>query len=325
MTYGPYRDYPTVVLRSGEDTVQITTHGATVLDWKIPNRTGPAGSQFHLFDGYASDKEVALADGARGAIMVPFSNRISNSTYTFRAKTYTFTDVPAGPEPKMHGLVLGHDFEVVSQSDTKVTLRTEVTPQEAYPWHLEVTVSYQLESDSTCHRLNLEITAGNLSEEDAPVGIGWHPYLNYVGGTWEQAEVEIPARTQICPDEGLLPLPGQQAFQTASAPVVFRSPQNLDVAYTDLVPDPDGVVRGRLIHPSGAITTIEYASEVGPAGVGILHVFTGETLPHRPRQSLAYEPCLFMTDQFNRAECASRLPLPAGESRSLRAALVHRD
>lgn len=318
MQYGPYLEHETVTLRAGDDSAVIALVGAVVCDWQVAD-PNVDGQKLHLFDGYADDRELGIREGARGAIMVPFSNRIRDAKYVFDAAEYDFGPGPDGVRETLHGLVLDNIFEVATQTSDSVCLRTKVPPQPAYPWQLAVEVTYRLCAQP--HRLELTVQVENLSAKAAPVAVGWHPYLNYVGGDWRGARVQIPAQFSINTDEKLIPLPGDKAFSEVKSPVVFQAPADLDTAFTGLVPDGDGVTRGRLFHPSGAVSTVEFRGHAGSRGVGVLHVFTGEPLPDRPKFSFAFEPCEFMTDQFNRPECADKVGLAPGGKHLFEAAL----
>lgn len=315
MQYGPYLEHETETIHCGSDALVVSRVGALACDWQVVD----AGQELHLFDGYADDRELRVRDGAREAVMVPFSNRIQNAKYVFDGVEYDFGPDANGVREKMHGLVLDNIFEVVDKTESSLILQTTVSPRPAYPWELSVRVRYELFSDP--HRVELTIEVENLSEKVAPVAVGWHPYLNYVGGDWREARVEIPGTVRVNLEEDLTPLPGNEAFTEVDCPVVFEAPQGLDVAFTGLKPDADGVIRGRLIHPSGAVTTVEFMGEVGGPGVGVLHVFTGETLPDRPQYSFAFEPCEFMTNQFNRRECETEIRLEPGATHCYRAAV----
>ena len=84
----------------------------------------------------------------------------------------------------------------------------------------------------------------------------------------------------------------------------------IDAAYTDLVPDPDGITRTRLRDPRTGL-----ALTIWQRGGRIMHVFTGDTVAREPRSSIALEPVELLTDAFNRPDCLDALVLAPGAHR----------
>src|SRR5206468_1797241 len=110
----------------------------------------------------------------------------------------------------------------------------------------------------------------------APVGMGAHPYLHAGPGGVDSATVQLPAGTRLQTDDRGIPT-GRAAVDGTRYD--FRRPrpvadQVLDTAYTDLVPDPDGLVRVRVTRSDGRQVALWTDS-----GWPYLQVFTGDTLP----------------------------------------------
>lgn len=318
-------------------TATIGSRGGVALSWTVP---GPDGD-VELLDGYRDAAERSAGDGARQALLVPWSNRIRGSRYSWGGRDYDLGPDPRGLRGALHGLALDAGFELVERTDSRLKLRTTLSHAE-YPQDLRVHAVYQL--GHTVRRdgvdewsLHLTLDARNLGGFDTPVGLGWHPYVRWIGGA-RGACVHVPARLHVDTDAALVPLPGSAAFRTAGGGdvdgVVIEDPAGLDDAWTGLLVRSDGVARTVLDHASGARTVLEADTRLddtahgpgtlpGRPGIGIVQLFTGEPLAHRAGQSLAMEYCQFMTDAYNRPDLTGALRLAPGATRALHARLVH--
>jgi len=303
----------------------VAETGATVLSWQAPRANGEL---VELLDGYASAAELAEQDGYRNAVLVPWSNRLRGGRYSFDGVEHALaTD---GNGEALHGLLTVARFAraqvSVRDSDLAVRLVASVAPGQypGYPYSLDVAVSYALGVGSEGEsRLGVEVTVTNTGETVAPVALGWHPYLRLPGhATIDDLEIEVPARSRVLTDDAKLPLAGEAALAGVAAPVrLSLAGTSLDQAFTDLVPDDDGVVATVLRSPrTGESLTVEQ----DPFEARVVHLFTGDALHRDPRASLAVEPCGFMADAFNRADAADALALAPGAQRQLVSDIVYR-
>ncbi|MDO5728080.1 MAG: hypothetical protein Q4P71_00455 [Actinomycetaceae bacterium] len=303
----------------------ICARGAVVTSWVVPTP-----ETFNVIDGYASQEEVDEADGCRSAVLAPWSNRISDARFTYRGVEYDFGVGDNGEREALHGLVLDHDFTVTARSEHAITLETTIE-DENYPQPVRVSVTYELSTRSGSWALRTRISGHNLGAGPTPIGLGWHPYIRY-DGPRENAYVTVPARTVIRTDERLIPLDGAEAFERlesfdpVSGLATIQPLEQLDTAHSDLTASQgeEAVITATLHHGSGATTDL---IATAPATVnkasGIIHLFTGEPLAHRAGESLAFEYCQFMTNAFNRVECARHIDVGAGDTRTMTVTLVH--
>ena len=303
----------------------IARRGATLLRWDAAIGDEPRGvidgGVDGNVDGYLDEDEFLSQDGVRNGVMAPFSNRIRSGTYTFDGEHHDL--LPGTPEQDRliyHGFLREMDCDVVSAeaSDTDVRLRLntrKIRPGAfaGYPFAIDLEISYTLHA----HGLTLEITGRNVGDRVAPYGCGWHPYFRLGTPDIDRFELHVPARTAIRTDDALIPLDGEDAFAPIAEddPSTFRAPrilgdQVIDAAYTDLVPDPDGITRTRLRDPRTGL-----ALTVWQRGGRIMHVFTGDTVAREPRSSVALEPVELLTDAFNRPDCLDALVLAPGAHR----------
>ncbi|WP_067782657.1 aldose 1-epimerase [Actinomyces vulturis] len=318
---------PTFTIATDNATLLVSARGGVVLSWRV---TGPDGNEHELLDGYRNQEELDEGNGCRSAILVPWSNRIRNATYTFDGVTYDRGVDPNGIREANHGLGLEATYSLQMSEQTPeesvMMIHTHLPAVDGYPWPMDVDVRYVLYSEAdNGHCLDCQVVVRNMSQTDAPVGIGWHPYVGVEN--LDDISVEVPARTHVITDDANIPLMGDAAFRPTSGRDHERLSLNdvaLDDAWTTLVPGDDGIVRTVLSNRTGATMTLEQRITAETTGVGIVQMFTGEPLAHRPRGAVAVEPCLFMTDAFNRPECAADIRLAAGQERILDARLVWR-
>lgn len=325
-----------VEISSAGATATICTRGGVVTAWTVPASEG----SFGVIDGYQSVEEVEEGDGARAALLAPWSNRIREAKYTWEGTDFDLGPDSDGVREGLHGLFLDRDFEVVSQQGCAVELVASIGEDElatsyeqgiAYPCALELRVRYELARRHQSYALSGVVKVTNRSSKIAPIGLGWHPYIRY-DGPREGAYITMPARTQIEVDEALIPPYGARAFQPADhydpvrGELVLDNLFDLDTAFTDLTSETgsEATCSATLHHGSGATTTLTAGiSGSGNRGSGLFHVFTGEPLVHRAGESVALEFCQFMTDAYNRPELAHELAVEPNASATMNLELTH--
>ena len=97
-------------------------------------------------------------------ILFPIASRVYGDKYEYKGKLY---------EMKGHGFARRSEFELVSISDSSVTLRllpNEITRM-AYPFEFDLICEYKL----TDCGLTASFTVKNTGDEIMPYMFGWHP------------------------------------------------------------------------------------------------------------------------------------------------------
>lgn len=305
----------------------ISSRGAVVTRWTVPDRS----SSVEVIDGYQNQAELDGFDGYRGAILAPWSNRIEDGRYPVGDQWHTITPEENDQLHALHGLVATAEFEVVEHRPDTIVLQTECHHLSGYDTSLRVSVEYHLEQSLHAWDLQLRVNCMNLGSSACPIGLGWHPYINY-DGPREQARLVLPARTRVETDERLLPRAGAEAFVPCetfdlnSGTSTIDLSQPWDTAFTDLTltPGDQPSVTARLEHGSGAITELTaYLSVPVSRGIGVFHVFTGEPLDYRTGESVAIEYCQFMTNAYCALADRDELWVKGLDSRDLRLRLRH--
>ena len=293
----------------------IAARGATLLSWE------PV-SGAEIIDGYRDAEELRAQDGTRSLIMAPWFGRIAGGSYSFDGQ---HVSAEGDPDLLGHGGKTGSLDFVREPAGDALLLQATLVPSSGYPWQLEISVVFSLEGGASgLEHLSVSITVSNASDTDAPVSIGWHPYLKMPGVDGiSNLSLTIPARAKILSDPNLIPLPGDAAIAGINAParMDYIGAQKLDRTYTSLVPGEDGVVVSRLTNPASG-REIRLTQE--PTEAPELHVYSGDFLQRGRRKSIALEPCSAMSDAFNRADSANSIRLAPGHDKVLTLTLSYR-
>ncbi len=298
----------------GGASALIAERGATLLSWQPT-----PGAE--VIDGYASAQELVGFVDARSMIMVPWCGRLSRGSFRFGSERYTVT---SDGEIAWPTGAAGLDF-VREPAGDALLMRGVLPGVEGYPWDLAVTVIFSLEGGAAgLEHLSLSVEVLNLSEESAPVAIGWHPYVRMPGVEGiSNLSLSIPARSKILTDPRQIPLNGDAAFAGIAAPARFDylGHQSIDQSYSGLVPNEDGVVVTSVTNPVRG-TQLLVTQE--PSEAPVMHVYTSDDTARHRRGSIALGPYSALPDAFNRADAASRTPLLPGDTRSLTVTLSYR-
>jgi aldose 1-epimerase len=252
-----------------------------------------------VLDPYPPD---AMADGAHGAPLIPWPNRLADGRYRFDGAEQQLALTEPEKHNAIHGLLLWRSWEAVDHQADEVTMRARIHPMQGYPFHLDVTVRYSLSPDG----LSVVTTATNTGGTPAPYGCGQHPYLSPGSGLVDDAELHLDAATRIVTDpERQLPTGTEPV---AGTPYDFRSPRRvgdlaLDYPFTDLTRDDDGRAWVRLRGTDG-VTAELWVDQSYP----IVEVFTGDTLaPDRRRRGLGTEPMTCPPNAFSSGDGLLRI------------------
>jgi aldose 1-epimerase len=262
-------------LRHGSQSAVVVEVGGGLRSYQVGDRA--------VLDGYDVD---AMADGARCQTLMPWPNRVQDGKWTWQGADLQLAVTEPEQNNAIHGLVRWMPWAAVDQTPSSVTMRCILHPQPGYPWTIEIDNAWSV-SDTG---LAVMTTLVNHSATDAPVAIGFHPYITVGGDAINTALLTVPAKTRLL--NGYQQIPIGRA-PVANTPYDFRTSYPLedleiDHTYTDLIRDADGLCRLRLEDAdSGTAVTVWV-----DASYPYLEVFTGDALPDpaRRRQGLGVEP-----------------------------------
>jgi aldose 1-epimerase len=270
--------------------------------------THPSGSQFEIahgrqracvvevgggireyFDGERAVLDPyplnAACDGAHGAPLIPWPNRLADGRYSFDGVEYQVALTEPTKRNAIHGFLRWRSWVAEQHEDSRVVMASTLHPLEGYPFTLEVRVAYELGPDG----LTVTSSATNLGDAACPYAVGQHPYLSPGEGKIDECELQLQAATRILTDpERQLPT---GAEPVAGTPFDFNQPRRLgelaiDFAFTDLLRDQEDRATVRLAAPDGRVAEL-WVDEAYP----VVELYTGDTLkPGRRRQGLGSEP-----------------------------------
>ncbi|MGH3744466.1 MAG: aldose 1-epimerase family protein [Mycobacteriales bacterium] len=243
-----------------------------------------------------------MCDGAHGAPLIPWPNRLGDGRYEFDGTSHQVALTEPEKGNAIHGFLRWRPWTPVEQSADRVVLSTVLYPLKGYPFALDVRVDYRLTDDG----LVVRTAATNIGDRPCPYGCGQHPYLSPGDGLVDDCTLRVPADTRITTD------PDRQ-LPTGTEPVEgtaydFRDGKQIgdlavDFAFTDLHRDERGRATVRLTRPDGDAAEI-WVDEAYP----IVEIYTADTLsPDRRRRGLGTEPMTCPPDGFRSGQGVIRL------------------
>lgn len=207
------------------------------------------GKQILVSAGNAAEFEKITVKSFAGTQLFPFVNRVNNATYCVDGQAYTLPpNDDTGLPHSLHGLIYDQAFTIVKTDEAtgKAVLNYHFKPKEtAYPFAFLLVVEYWLEVDV----LQIATTITNLSETEAPMAYGWHPYIA-VDGKIDDCKLQLPATIYYETDDRLIPN-GQinylngfivpKAVGSTQLNQCFEMPANKN-EHTTIVHDTDGTI-----------------------------------------------------------------------------------
>jgi aldose 1-epimerase len=243
-----------------------------------------------------------ICDGAHGAVLIPWPNRVGDGSYEFDDARFQLALTEPPKRNAIHGLLRWVPWRAGERSSDRVVMQTRLHPHPGYPFDLAIEVSYALGDGG----LTVRTSARNLGETAAPYGAGQHPYLSPGAGTIDACTFELPARTVILTDpERQLPC---GRAEVEGGPLDFRKPRALggleiDSPFADLTRDWEGIATARLTGADGAVVELWVDEQYE-----LLEVYTGDTLaPARRRTGIGVEPMTCPPDAFRNGDGLIRL------------------
>jgi aldose 1-epimerase len=252
-----------------------------------------------------------LCDGARGAPLIPWPNRLEDGRYSFDGADHQVSLSEPERRNAIHGLMRWRPWTALEHGPSHVVMGARLHPLSGYPFMLDLRIVYEL-SDAG---LTVTTSATNVGTSPCPYGAGQHPYLSPGTGLIDGCGLQVPAATRIRTDrERQLPC-GREAVEGGDYDFRRLRPiggLRLDNPFTDLERDADGNATVLLSMPDGARVELWMDERYA-----FVEIYTGDTLaPDRRRRGLAVEPMTCAPNAFRSGEGLARLA--PGESLSSR-------
>ncbi|GAA1953233.1 aldose 1-epimerase family protein [Nocardioides panacihumi] len=244
----------------------------------------------------------SMCDGAHGAPLIPWPNRLADGWYRFDGVDHQVALTEPDKHNAIHGFLHWRSWQPVENRGDGLTMATTLLPLEGYPFALEVQIDYRLGPGG----LTVTITTTNIGDRTAPYGCGQHPYLSPGEGPIDGCTIRMEADTRILTDPQRK-LPAGRETVTGTA-YDFRAGTELgdlkiDHAFTDLHRDLDGRAWVHLTGTDGRTVQL-WVDE----SYGLLELFTGDTLaPGRRRRGLGVEPMTCPPNAFQSGVQVTRL------------------
>jgi aldose 1-epimerase len=242
-----------------------------------------------------------MRDGAHGAPLIPWPNRLADGRYSFDGEEYQVPLTEPEKGNAIHGFLLWRSWEAMERAPDRVVMATVLYPLEGYPFALDIRVAYQLGPEG----LTVTTRAENVGDRPCPYGHGQHPYLSPGAGHIDDCTLQLAGRTRILTDDRQVPA-GSEPVQGTEYD--FLEPRQLgetriDYAFTDLVRDSAGRAWARLWGTDGACAELWVDEHYQ-----LVETYTGDTLsPTRARRGLGTEPMTCPPNAFASGDHLIRL------------------
>jgi aldose 1-epimerase len=258
----------------GDQRATIVEVGGGVREYAVGDRD--------VLEPYALD---AVCDGAHGAPLIPWPNRLADGRYEFDGTEHRVALTEPEKSNAIHGFLRWRSWRPAERSASRVAMETRLHPLTGWPFTLDLRIAYELTDEG----LVVSTTATNVGGTACPFASGQHPYLATGGGQIDECTLQLDAATRVDTDaERQLPV-GE--VPVAGTEFDFREPRRLsdqaiDFAFTDLARDGDGRAWMRLEGTDGHRAEL-WVDE----GYPYLEAYTGDTLGEgRRRTGLGAEP-----------------------------------
>jgi aldose 1-epimerase len=285
-------------LKAGDHRATIVEVGGGIRNYRVGDRD--------VLQPYAVDK---MCDGAHGAPLIPWPNRLGDGRYSFDGTDYQVPLTEPEKHNAIHGFLHWRSWQAVERSTDRVVMATTLLPLQGYPFALDMRIDYGLNADG----LTVTTTATNIGDRPCPYGCGQHPYLSPGTGLIDDCTLHLAADSRIVTDpDRQLPVRTETVQGTLYDFRAGRTLGNLEIdyAFTDLARDANDRASVRLASSDGYVAEL-WVDRAYP----IVEIFTADALaPDRRRRGLGTEP---MTCPPNAFQSGTRvIRLQPGESTS---------
>lgn len=203
-----------------------------------------------------------------GAFLIPYANRIRGRPAPDRTietvvggKTVRLPANWGGKAPDaeryaMHGLILNREVQVVEHSCSRLVGYLQAGDF-GVGWPSRTDLVFEI--DLTAQHLCITITATNVGDERAPIGVGWHPYFQIASGDRGQARLCLAAERRLEVDDYDAVLPTGHTHPLVGSDYDFGAEDGralgetyLDDCFVDLHEDADSLAE--LADPRSGVT-----------------------------------------------------------------------
>lgn len=279
------------LIRHGDQQATIVEVGGGIRSYRAGERD--------VLQPYPLD---AKCDGAHGAPLIPWPNRLGDGRYRFDETDYQVALTEPEKGNAIHGFLHWRPWQAARESDSHMVMTTTLYPLQGYPFLLDLQIDYRL----TEAGLTVTTTGTNNGDRACPYGCGQHPYLSPGDGLIDDCTLQLAAHTRIVTDpQRQLPIGTEDV---AGTDYDFRAGRRIsdlrvDYAFTDLDRDADGRAWVSLTGTDGRTAEV-WVDEAYPN----IEIYTADTLEApRRRRGLGTEPMTCPPNAFQTGDGVIRL------------------
>lgn len=177
-----------------------------------------------------------------GTLLAPWPNRVADGVFIFDGDVCRLDITEPSRANAIHGFVADRLWQVGARQPDSVTLTTAVADEPGWKWPLELSVTWSVDEDEG---LVGEVRVKNCSDQPAPFGFGWHPYLCALGEEVNDCTLTLPVDKNL-PLEPIRNLPAGPAIDADRVLEGLGSAAPLDGVWLDhcFFDSADGGVQG---------------------------------------------------------------------------------
>lgn len=178
----------------------IPEYGANVNELVL--KKTKKNKHYSIIEGDKDYNSIIKNEWFRGAKLTPFPNRIKDGKYEFNGKIFCLPINHNKKHHAIHGLIYNKKFAIVNEYKNSIRLKYSYNKEyDGYPFIMDIIINYKLSKGFEC-----KTTIINLSNENIPIGDGWHPYFTLTkNSNIDDCSLKIPSDKLIIVDERMIP------------------------------------------------------------------------------------------------------------------------
>ena len=290
--FGPFELYELRDPATGALARVVPGYGATLTALELP--APPDGAARAVLVGPPDAAGLVHDPKYRGALLLPFVNRIRDGRYSFEGQPHHLPCNEPTRNVALHGFGFHQPFAVTAADATADAARLALAydaPGDApgYPFPFRAEAEYEL----TATGLTLTLRVRNAGPTALPLGAGWHPYF-HLGGLIDELVIQAPIRAAVQTDPDRLLPTGELEPAPDFANGLLLGSRFIDQSFALNLDDrPDQRIETTLFHPP-TNRRLTLWQDAGPNQFRYLHFYTDPS-----RAALAVEPVTSAPDAFN--------------------------
>ncbi len=270
--------------KSGNSFSLVPHHGSCLLNIEI------GGKQ--IIEGNETFGQVIANRWMKGALLVPFPNRLKRGPYNWDNKNYRFFLNDSITQNALHGFLMHQKMEVTKTELTKdhamISCAYEYDAHvEGYPFPFLFEVTYTMKEPNS---FEVKMRFQNKGAQGIPVGLGWHPYFQLDQDIDNQL-LQMPPSQMVGVDEHMIPTGKRYDYDE------FEKLKSLKTTILDNCFAISDTTKPAEVFLQNSTHRLRYWQETGKNKYNYLQVFT-----HPDRSSIAIEPMTCNIDAFNNGD-----------------------